>query len=194
MSQIKLLLRELHARILAKGDPSHAIKQIARGIITAECNPWLSLEEAGDLLAVSVSWLKHCPMRPPSANWRWTDVQKIIQRAKEYSQDDVQPVANQTAIEAQLLRFLVEVNTARANPEQLISEHAIRLEQFRGDRLLTLKHIHLQFQYPIKKHRKFWRLLTPVDLALGKNSRRPFLRYSRHDAMTKRHLWMPLVR
>ena len=194
MSQIKQMLRMLHARVLAKRDPGHAIKQIAREIHTAEYNPWLSLEEAAGFLAVSISWLKHSPMRPPSANWRWADVQEIIQQAKAYSQGDVQPVTNQAAIEEQLLRFLVAINAAKTNTEQLVSEHATHLKQLRGDRLLTLNQMHRQFQYPVSRHRKVSRLLIPVDLNLGRNPRRPFLRYNWHDAMTKQHLWMPLVR
>ncbi|MDJ0838516.1 MAG: hypothetical protein QNK37_18510 [Acidobacteriota bacterium] len=78
---------------------------------------------------------------------------------------------------------------AKVNLDPIVDRYVNHFKILRGDILLTRFELVDEHGYPVSRLRKERRLLTPVDLNLGRPSGKPFLRYSRNDVLENRGLW-----
>ena len=196
MSRIKAILQSLRVSKLVQKDSERAVRAFAQDIASIGMDFWLPVDDAAYLLGASVPWLReYSSLQPEKGRWSFYRVQRKIRDSKAHSwggkPESHKCVVNLREIRALLRRFLIEINHHPQRSEEILAKYDRLLLFELGDRLLTRDELVRDFHYPISRLNKGRRLVPPVDLSLGQNTHRPFLRYPREKIRAKLHLWQP---
>ena len=189
---LEILRRFIHGRAMQR-DPERAVRQCAIEIIRASSNIKVPIATCSELLGCSESWFRgHVTTGGKGGHIPLFTIRAFMAEVKAhvYGGDPghYRNAHNLDAVQSMVREAFAAPGNEAVDEATVFSAYAPRLLLACGDRFLSRDQVVLALGCPIRSLAKRQTVLTPLDLTMGRNKRRPFRRYSYLEALAKRDL------
>ncbi len=186
----QILERSFHGRAMQK-DPDRAVHRCALEIVRTSDNLRVPAAICTELLGCCEAWLRrHVTAGSGRGHIPLFTIRAFMAEVKAHAHggapEDYRHEHNLDVVSALVCEAFAAAGNEAVEPSTVFSVYAPRLLLASGDRFLSRDQVVLALGCPIRSLTKRQSMLTPLDLTMGRNKRRPFRRYSYLEALAKR--------